>query len=637
MCGIAGFVTVDASAAPAGARRVLERMTRSLRHRGPDDEGFHVEPGCWLGHRRLSIIDLDSGHQPLYGPDGNVCAVLNGEIYNYVELRDELVAAGHAFSTRTDTEVLVHGWRHWGSRGLLERLDGMFALALWDARTRRLVLARDRLAKKPLYVAVRPHGLAFASELKALFEHPWVQRCVDARALRRYLFYGFVPTPHAIAPGVRKLTGGAFLEWRAGDELVEERFWQPSFIPTLEGTLDETAAQWWSLFRRAVQLRLRSDVPLGVFLSGGIDSTAVVAAMAELTDAASIHTFSIAFEDRTFDESSHARTVARHFGTRHRERTLRPDDLLAMLDGILLAADEPLADGSIVPTYLLSGFAREHVTVALGGDGGDELFLGYPTFVAHGLARAYRLLPDPIHRHVVLPLVDRLPVSTANLSLDYRARRFVRGRDYDPLTRHFAWIGALDLAAQRRLLRPAIREAAPDTDVTGDVRAIADTTPARDDYDLLSALYMRLYLGDGVLVKVDRASMAHALEVRAPFLDVDVVDYSLRLPRRFKLRAGRTKVLLRHVLRGRVPRSIVERPKKGFGMPIAAWLRGPLREWAERLLDAERIAAGGFFDPAEVQRLLQEHVAGKANHRTALWALLVFELWRERWGIAGYA
>ncbi len=405
----------------------------------------------------------------------------------------------------------------------------------------------------------------------------------------------------------------------------------PSGEPPLRHRGAAQAALWETL-GEAVEARLMADVPLGVFLSGGLDSTAIVAALAEVTDPTALRTFSVAFDDPTFDESSAARAVSAHFGTRHHEQRLRPDDLTRMVPEILGVLDEPFADPSIVPTWLLSRFTRQHVKVALGGDGGDELFLGYPTFYAEQVARLAARLPSAVRHRLLQPLVDQIPVSTRYMSLDFKAQRFLSGLGLPPDHRHPTWVGGVPAAAHRHALRPELLAAAPDDSVFEEVDRIAarfrDARPAASDLDRLSWEYFHTYLSDCVLTKVDRATMAHGLEARAPFLDRRVVSVAARIPPRLKLAGTTTKKILRDLLAARVPRHIVDRPKKGFGMPVAAWLRGPLEGWLREVLDPERVAAGGLLNPAWTTRLVEEHVAGAANHHKALWSALALELWR---------
>ena len=624
MCGIAGILEETRSV----DRGALMAMTRTLRHRGPDDEGYHVSAGhgsgprVGLGFRRLSIIDLDTGNQPISNEDGSVWIVFNGEIYNFPELRAELEGRGHRFKTNADTEVIVHLYEELGER-CLDRLNGMFALALWDERRRTLLLARDRFGKKPLYYTDLGARLIFGSELKALLRHPACPRELDFDALTRYLALEYVPTPHAILTGVRKLPGGHFLRRRDGRSSVEP-YWDLPFHADDGRSEEDYAEEFRVRFREAVRRRLISDVPLGAFLSGGIDSSSVVAAMSEVMPSRNVKTFSIGFGERSFDESGHARKVAHFFGTDHHEETFTADVMLDLLPRVASFLDEPFADASVLPTYLLSRFTRESVTVALGGDGSDELLAGYPTFQADRIAQLYRL-PRLLHERVVVPLVDRLPVSTANFSLDFKAKRFVGGVSYPPETRHPAWLGSFTPPEQEALLTRA------PADVYADARRAYAAAPARDRIGRLIYLYAKTYLQDDILVKVDRASMACSLEIRAPFLDVELVDFLGRVPSRLKLRGLRGKYLLKRAMADTLPPGIASRPKKGFGIPVAEWLKGPLREALLDELSPERLARQGLFEPREVERLVQEHLDGRADHRKPLWTLFMFQLWHRHY------
>jgi asparagine synthase (glutamine-hydrolysing) len=620
ICGIVGPVPVD--------REVLARMTRTLEHRGPDDDGSYAAAyddgmSVGLGFRRLAIIDLETGNQPIANEDGTLRVVLNGEIYNYRELRADLAARGHRFATNTDTEVIVHLYEDLGAR-CVEQLNGMFAFALWDERERRLLLARDRFGKKPLYYAETGGCLLFGSELKALLEHPLCPRELDPASLSRYLALEYVPAPHAILAGVRKLPGGHRLTWENGQSIVR-RWWDLSFDDERSPRSDaEYAEELREHLRAAVRRRLSSDVPLGAFLSGGIDSSSVVAMMAEALPAGAVKTFSIGFAEESFDESSHARRVAEHFGTEHHEHVFTPGDMLEVLPAITDILDEPLADPSILPTYLLSRFTREHVTVALGGDGGDELLAGYPTFPADRAASLY-VVPRLLNERLVLPLAQLLPVSTDDFSRDFRVKRFLRGATASADVRHALWLGSFSPAEQRRLLAHAVG------DPLDEQRLLFANAPSQDRVERLVYLYAKTYLEGDVLTKVDRASMACSLEVRAPFLDVELVEFLGRVPPRLKQQRLGTKLLLKRAVADLLPPGIAKRPKKGFGIPVAAWLKGPLREMLQDELSAARITDLGLFDAAVVERLVSEHMSGRRDHRKQLWTLLVFQLWHRRW------
>jgi asparagine synthase (glutamine-hydrolysing) len=623
MCGICGIVGHD----PVD-REALARMTRTLRHRGPDDEGFYVAEhddgvAVGLGFRRLSIIDLESGNQPISNEVGSVQLVFNGEIYNFRELRRELEAGGHRFATNADTEVLVHLYEDLGPR-CVERLNGMFAFALWDEAERRLLLGRDRFGKKPLYYAEVGRSLLFGSELKALLEHPLCPRELDFESLCRYLALEYVPTPHAIFEGVKKLPGGHLLLWRGGSSSLE-RYWDLSFgSHDGVGSDEDYVEQFRQRFREAVRRRLISDVPLGAFLSGGIDSSSVVAMMAEELPAGLVKTFSIGFGERSFDESQHARRVAARFGTDHHEEVFTARDLLDLLPTAVDVLDEPFADPSVLPTYLLSQFTRTSVTVALGGDGGDELLAGYPTFPAHRVARLYRM-PGPVHRRVLVPLAGKLPTSTANFSLDFKVKRFLRAAASPADERHPLWLGSFTPEELELLL---VSGAA---DPYGEQRLAFTSAPTNNELERLVYLYAKTYLQDDILVKVDRASMACSLEVRAPFLDVELVEFLGRVPPKLKLRRFDTKHLLKAAMKDTLPPGIATRAKKGFGIPVAEWLKGELRDAVTDELSPERLRAQGIFEPAEVHRLVTEHLTGRADHRKQLWTLLMFQLWHRRW------
>jgi asparagine synthase (glutamine-hydrolysing) len=644
MCGISGIVV------PSGAgidRQILARMNNTLRRRGPDDEGYYFDDagGCGLGHRRLSIIDLTGGHQPLDSANGRIQAVVNGEIYNFMALRDELRGLGFQFKTNSDCEVVAHGWNAWGP-DVVARLDGMFAVALWDARTRRLLLARDRMGKKPLYYAFvgpKKDTLIFGSELKALAAHPDMDRRISPGGLAAYLAYECVPEGETIYEGASRVLPGQYMVYDREKRRAETReFWRMRFADSpamreVEGRSEEDLCERLRhLIKEATRERLISDVPLGVFLSGGIDSSTVAAAMAQIAPPSSIKTFSITFEDRSFDEGPHARLVARHLGTHHHEEHLSPRVMLDILPEVADFMCEPLGDASIIPTYLLSRFTRRTVTVALGGDGGDELFLGYPTFTADRVAgRLDRLLGPRGTKWLGRNLVraaSMLPVSRKNFSFDFKTKRFAQGLGWPEDLRHQAWMGSFLPDEMQDVLHEDYRSRALARDPYAIVTSYRDATTARDQYDREVFQYARLYLCGDVLVKVDRASMANGLEVRAPLLDTDVVDFAAALPGHMKLRGMTTKYLLKKAVAPWLPREIIERPKKGFGVPIAEWLRGPLRTMARDLLSPSRLVREGYLNADRVTRMLDEHERGAADHRKPLWTLLAFQMWLERFG-----
>ncbi len=601
-------------------------MCAALAHRGPDDEGIHHSGGVTLGSRRLSIIDLAGGHQPVHNEDSTVWVIQNGEIYNYADLKARLIAAGHSFYTETDTEVLVHGYEEWGE-DLLDRLNGMFAFAVLDQRRRQLLLARDRMGIKPLHYAVDRGRLLFASELKALLCEPALRQAIDPVALDRYLALEFVPSPRSIVTGIKKLQPAHTLVWSLTDGTHRlRRYWEPVLGTVDEApsrSLDDRCDELRAVLRESVRKELISDVPLGVFLSGGIDSSAVTAMMSQL--GGEVKSFSVGFSDRSFDESRYAREVALHLGTDHHELRLEPAMLLDLIPRLPALLDEPLGDASIIPTYLLSAFTRQHVKVALGGDGGDELFAGYPTLQAHRLAGYYLKSPRALRERVVEPVVRRLPVSHRNLSFDFRAKRFVAAAASPVVDRHAAWMGSFN---------PDERAAIMSSDLRRDLSAAGPASLdggglESDPLNQVLRMDMRLYLENDILVKLDRASMMASLEGRVPLLNNDFVEFATRLPVNLKLRGLTSKYLFKRALRGILPDHILNRPKKGFGIPVAHWFRGPLKEQMRSVLSPDRLRREGFFDPAAVAALIDDHLTGRRDNRKQLWTLFAFELWHE--------
>jgi asparagine synthase (glutamine-hydrolysing) len=623
MCGIAGVV--DGSGALLDEDAVIA-MRDVMRARGPDDEGLFSDGTAMLAFRRLSILDLAGGHQPMSLPvaDGALTLVFNGEIYNFAELRDRLKALGSTFSTRSDTEVILHAYRQWGPAAVRE-LDGMFALALWDAPRRRLYLARDRFGKKPLYFWRLRNRIAFASTLTALLQHPGVPRVLDDEAVAEYLALEYVVAPRTILAGVEKLPPATqlILDAESG-RVTAERYWELR----VDGAANrlspaEATAELTRRLTLAVRRRLVADVPLGIFLSGGVDSSTVAALAAR--EHAGIETFSVRFADPSFDESRYARAVAAHLGTRHHEEELSLDEAAGIVGQLGEILDEPIADGSIVPTYLLSRFARRHVTVALGGDGGDELFAGYPTYVAQRLETMVKPLLRPSLVRVMRALAERLPVSHDNFSFEFKLKKLLSGLDAPDDIRNVVWLGAFDRARLERLLyrqlddlyRPAYERY---------------REPARGTH-LERVLYqdIGLYLCHSVLAKVDRASMAASLEVRAPLLDTAVAELAASLPMKMKLHGLQGKWILKQVARPLLPAEIIARKKKGFGMPIGKWLRGQLQPLLrDALLDGNSLATLGRLDRRVIEQLIAEHSAGRRDHRQKLWALLVLELWQRK-------
>jgi asparagine synthase (glutamine-hydrolysing) len=607
VCGICGIASTNGSAV---TDRVAA-MSATLVHRGPDSFGEFSDGDVALAARRLSIIDLDTGDQPIANEDGTLHVIQNGEIYNYRELRRELERAGHHFRTHGDTEVLLHLYEEHGDR-FAERLRGMFAIAIWDARQRRLVLARDRFGIKPLYYRAADNELAFASELRALPRGE-----IDLEALEAFLAFNSIPAPLTIFREVRKLPPGYLLIWDDG-RVELRRFARPAPLEELrEDEEAELVEELRSRLRDSVRAHLVSDVPVGVLLSGGVDS-AFLAALAAEESSEALRTFSIGFEERSFDELAAARLVAERYGTQHRELVLRPDAAL-LLPALADAFDEPFADSSALPTYLVSHLAASDVKVALSGEGGDELFGGYYTYAADLLAERVGGVA-----RLARPLVERLPTSSSRASFDYKAKRFVRAAHLPPLERHHGW---------KEIFSPELR-----AELTGHSSAFDPVSVLRDRYgetegaDELARLQdvdLGIYLVDDLLVKTDRASMAHSLEARVPYLDTVVTNLALALPTRHKIRGLSKKVLLRKAAAPLLPREIVHGKKRGFSIPAAAWLRGELEPFARQTLSRETLHRQGFFHPDVVTRLLDDHVARREDRSRQLWGLLAFTLWHE--------
>lgn len=617
MCGIAGIV-----GSRGGARAERMRVMRDLLiHRGPDAAGEYVDEHSALGIRRLRVIDLETGDQPMRNEDGSVVAVLNGEIYNYRELRAELAHRGHHLSTASDTEVIVHLYEDHGEQ-FVERLEGMFALAVWDRRALRLILARDRMGKKPLLYQERDGELVFASEHQALLAGLTPRPQPDPNALRMYLRLGYVPAPHDAFAGVRKLLPGHLFVWEAGISRAVQ-YWALPLGRTLSLSEDEAECQLRVLLERAVARRLIADVPLGAFLSGGIDSSAVVATMARLSTR--VKTFSIGFEDAAYTELPHARRIAERFSTDHHEFTVRPleADIVPLL---VRHYGEPYADSSAIPTYHLARLTRQHVTVALAGDGGDELFAGYDRYFAARVAAALDRIPRVV-REVAFGSVARvLSRSSSPKTLASRALRYSQAAVSTPRQRYLVWAGIFHPIQLRKLLAA---DFAALTDAAEHELDGSDDAFVSDPVAAAQALDLRFYLPDDLLVKVDIASMANSLEVRAPFLDRELVEFAVQLPSNMKLRGRQTKYLLKRAMAGVLPIENTHRPKQGFSVPLGAWLRNELRPLTEELLLSQRGRERGYFRAEVVTRLVKEHMEVRADHGARLWALMMLEMWHR--------
>ena len=617
-------------------------MCERIVHRGPDSEGLWLGDQAALGMRRLSIIDLHTGDQPVFNEDRSVIVMMNGELYNFREVRADLEKRGHKFETHTDTEILPHLYEEYGD-ALVDHLNGMFAFALWDTRKKKLLIARDRFGEKPLYYGVFDGKLIYASEPKALLAHPSVQAELDLDALRHYLSFDYVPAPMSIYKGIYKLPASHLLTVENG-EVKTRRYWNLKWsadTPVRTGaeasgsngsnsirrtpTFAESTNELKDLLSDAVRMRLVSDVPLGILLSGGIDSS-TVAAFATQHATEKVKTFSIGFEEDSFDESKYARLVANHLNTEHYEDRLSAEKAGDLISEIGTWLDEPLSDGSLIPTYLLSRFVRKHVTVALGGDGGDELFAGYAMYFGHKMAAVYDAIPWFLRAGIIEPVVNSLPVSTKNLSFDYKAKRFVAASKYDAVTRHHSWFGSFSIDDQNNLLSKDVL-ASSSGDIYRGAKELLKTTDAINEIERMQFLDINFYMAEDILTKVDRAAMAVSLETRAPFLDPRVAQFAASIPLEYKLKGNKGKYILKKAVADLLPKTILQRPKKGFGIPIAEWLKGRLNPLLHDLLAPKRLKEQGLFDPDFVQKLITEHEKGIASHHKQLWTLLVFQLW----------
>lgn len=631
MCGIAGAIWTDPRLALE--EKTLRAMTDVIRHRGPDDDGLFmspwkhdatgtIHPGVGLGFRRLSIIDLAGGHQPLSNEDGSIQIIFNGEIYNYRELRRGLEGTGHQFRTESDTETIVHLYEDWGVE-CFERLNGMFAIAIWDARKNQLVLARDRLGKKPLYYAHQAGRLSFASELKSLRQIDSLTRTIDPGAIDLFLTYQYVPHPYSIYQEVSKLPPGHFAVYR-NDQMHVEKFWKVDWNREQPKSIHDACDEIRARLTDAVRIRLRSDVPLGAFLSGGIDSS-LIAAIAQKELRQPLKTFAIGFTERDFDETQFAQMVAEKIGSQHERFEVAPD-ALAILDPLVAQYDEPFGDSSAIPTWYLSELTRKHVTVALSGDGGDELFAGYDRYRALWMSEMTRHWL-PLSEVLKSSWIQKLPASQGRRSLVRRIQRYSQALGQPPVRRYMNWIQIFSEASRIELYRDDFVESLPNRDPVAFLESAWATMPNRDLVSKASLGDLQTYLPCDLMTKVDIASMAHSLEVRQPFLDFRLVEWaaSLNIQRKFGWRQG--KLILRHAFRGLIPDRIWNRPKMGFGVPIAKWMRGPLRAKVEQLLLSSESECHRYLRKEALQAMVERHMAGTVNEGYRLWNLIVLETW----------
>lgn len=622
MCGIAGIVAFHGAQSPNMGQ--LKEMCDAILHRGPDEDGMDIRDGVALGMRRLAIIDLKGGRQPIFNEDKTVRTVFNGEIYNFRELRQKLESAGHVFKTKTDTEVIVHAYEEFGAEFACH-LNGMFAIALHDMKRHKLIFVRDHIGIKPFYFSLAKEYFVFGSEIKALLASGLVPRELDIDALGQFLAWEYIPDDKTLFKSVKKLRPGEMLEIDLQRPACNPSvFWD---IPSEPEISDRSESDWRdevdAKVRECVQRQMVSDVPLGAFLSGGVDSSLMVAAMGNAK------TFSIGFDDPTYSELPWARQVASHLGVDHADEIINPD-ICEMFENLVYFMDDPIGDFSIFPTFLVSKMARKHVTVALGGDGGDELFGGYETYLANEMERKYNLIPSVLRRSMVEPFVKSLRPRAAKKGLVNKAKRFIEGLEQPMGLSHARW-------------RIFTGESLRNVIFTNSARAEMDTSPENHIVNLFNkagnrqalnkSLYVdvKSYLAENILVKVDRMSMAVSLETRVPYLDKELVELAFRIPDKFKVANGQTKVLLKKVAAGYLPETSVYRKKEGFSIPIKNWLMKELRPVMEDLLDPGKIRSQGIFQVSTIERLKKEHLAGQENHSHVLWAIMMFQAWRKRW------
>ena len=623
MCGIVGIVRNDSQQVE---HALVGRMCEAIRHRGPDEDGFYFNGPVGLGMRRLAIIDLKGGQQPIHNRDKSAWIVFNGEIYNYLELRERLEKLGHQFYTNSDTEAIIHAYDQYGS-DCVQYLRGMFAFAIWDERTEELFLARDRVGKKPLLYANVNGQLIFGSEFSALLLHPDVSHEVEHKALDYYMSFMCVPAPLTAYRAIKKLEPGHFLRWRKG-EVRTERYWQPDFSKKIRISEDEAGERAIEILRESVRIRLMSEVPLGAFLSGGIDSSAVVALMSQ-ESSERVKTFSIGFEEQDFSELHHARRVAEHVGAEHHEFIVKPE-ALEVLPTLVEHYGEPYADSSAIPTYYVARETRKHVTVALNGDGGDEAFAGYERYAAMSLAEKYRKLPLFLREPIIREAMKLVPAPTMGRSRLKYAKRFLSVASLPKAERYGHWVSAFNDEAKQSLYSAAFR------DSLGNNRAINLLEPwfvhangsGIVDASLLADTMT--YLPNDLLVKVDIATMAVSLEARSPFLDHHLIEFAASLPENLKLRGMTTKYLLKKVLKRLLPSENLNRRKMGFGVPVGKWFRGQMQPFLREVLLSEKASRRGLFEPETVKQLIEKHVAGERDHSQQLWSLLMLELWFNR-------
>ncbi len=622
MCGICGIVYRNHER-PVD-RIIVKRMCDVISHRGPDDEGFYIHQNVGLGMRRLSIIDLVTGAQPIYNEDKTIAIVFNGEIYNHQELRRELESRGHAFKTHADTEVIVHAYEEYGTE-CPNKLNGMFGFAIWDQHKKRVFLARDRIGIKPLYYYVDHTRLVFGSELKSIMQIPDIPRAVEPKALDTFLTFEYIPSPFSIFKNIFKLPPGHWASYQNGQINIQQ-YWSFNYKAADQSEHD-FCDELRNILEDAVRIRLMSDVPLGAFLSGGLDSSTIVAMMTR-NSSEQVKSFSIGFDESSYNELPFARTIARHFDTEHYEEIITPD-ITRLTERILHQLDEPFGDFSVFPTLLVSEMARKYVTVVLSGDGGDELLGGYDTYLAQRVAQKYNRLPAFVRKCAIEPVINSLPPTEKKKGLINKAKRFTEGTRLPDNLQHVRWMIFLQQAEKELLYSNSFAKSLNGYDSHGFIEEQFLNVTSDNPLDQQEYVDIKTYLVDNILVKVDRMSMAASLETRVPLLDHRFVEFAARIPAHMRIRDKKTKYILKKAMQGILPQSILDRGKEGFSIPIKNWMKQELKPLMTDALSEKNVREKGFFSPQYVQRLIKEHLANRENHSHRLWALMVFHLWYD--------
>lgn len=622
MCGICGVIHRKKDHPVQFAD--VKKMCDVIRHRGPDDEGQYVQANVGLGMRRLSIIDLSTGHQPIFNEDRSMAIVFNGEIYNHKDIRKELETKGHVFATKTDTEAIIHAYEEWGV-DCVQKLNGMFGFAIWDGRKDRLFLARDRVGIKPMYYYVDENQLAFGSELKSIVQLDSVPREIEPKALDTFLTFEYIPSPYSIFKNIFKLPPGHWMLYENGEAKIRQ-YWHLEYKKSNASTA-ELERKLEELLEDAVNIRLMSDVPLGAFLSGGLDSSSIVAMMTR-HQKDPVKSFSIGFDEATYNELPYARAIAEKFKTEHFEEIITPD-AASLTEKILWMLDEPFGDFSVFPTYLVSEMARKNVTVVLSGDGGDELLAGYDTYIAQGVARRYAKLPAFLRKMAIEPIINALPPTAKKKGFINKSKRFIEGARLPDFLQHVRWMVFLQRAEKELLYSSDFSRSLNGYNSHGFIEEYFSQVTSNDPLDQMEYVDIKSYLVDDILVKVDRMSMANSLEARVPFLDHRFVEFAATIPSELRLNGKRTKHILKSSLQHELPMNIIERGKEGFSIPIKNWVKNELKPMMMSALSEQNVKDKGFFDPKYVNRLVDEHLKGRENHSHRIWALMVFHMWHD--------